>query len=104
MTLLKRNTQMEGEFSLLSEMDMLHVYGGDGDTIISNSGCSLNFVAGCGASSSGSHGGSSSAGSSSGSTGSGGSGSSAGHGSGGGTGNGNANGSNIAIVFCKGAQ
>lgn len=71
MSLLKRKVQLEDEYSLLSEMEMLHVYGGEGDITITNSGtCSVNLVAGCGVSSGGgsSSGGSSSGGSSSGSS------------------------------------
>ena len=58
---------LEDEYSLLSEMEMLQVYGGEGDINITNPGCTLNLVAGCGVSSGGgsNSGGSSSSGSSS---------------------------------------
>lgn len=67
MGLLRKKTQLEDEYSLLSEMEMLQVYGGEGDITITNPGCTLNLVTGCGVSSgSGSNsGGSSSSGSSS---------------------------------------
>lgn len=109
MKLLKRNTLLESDLSLLSEMEMLQIYGGDGDYTIRNNSCLLNFVAGCGVGSgnSGSSSGtgtSSSAGSSSGSgSGSGTSSSSnSGSSSSGGIGNGSANGSNIGLVCVGG--
>ncbi len=103
MALLTRVPQLEDEYSLLSEMEMLHVYGGSGgDIIITNQGpCEVNTVSGCGASSGGSGSGSGT-GSGSGS----GSGNGSGNGSGSGnsehaSGNGNNNdGNNIAIIAC----
>lgn len=105
MALLERVPQLEDEYSLLSEMEMLHVYGGSGgDIIISNHGyCEVNTTTGCGSSSGGTGSGSGSG------TGSG-SGSGSGNGSGSGSGSGNSehasgngnnnDGNNIAIFAC----
>ena len=81
MTNLKRNSHLENEFSLLTEMEMLHVFGGDGDIIINPTntapGCQTTVNPGCGSG-----------------TGSGsGSGSGSGNGSGSGSGNGSGSGS-----------
>ena len=54
MSLIKRNAQFEEEYSLLSEMEMLQVYGGNGDIVINNPGCTLNLEAGCNGTGSGS--------------------------------------------------
>ena len=43
MTSLKRNSNLENEFSLLTEMEMLHIFGGGDDIIINNT----NTVPGC---------------------------------------------------------
>lgn len=107
MKLLKRNTLLESDLSLLSEMEMLQIYGGDGDYTIRNDSCLLNFVAGCGVGSgnSGSSSGtgtSSSAESSSGSSTSSSSSSNSGNTSTGGIGNSSANGSNIGLVCIGG--
>lgn len=54
MELLKRTHQEEEECSLLSEMEMLHVYGGKGDDEETNTRCSItnngciNNLPGCG--------------------------------------------------------
>ena len=65
MSLLRKKTQLEDEYSLLSEMEMLQVYGGEGVIITNSLNCTVNTVAGCGAPSGG---GSNSGGSSSGSS------------------------------------
>lgn len=105
MALLERIPQLEDEYSLLSEMEMLHVYGGNGDTTIVNPGCQVNMVPGCGTSSGGT-GSSSGSGTGPGSGSGSGSGNVSGNGSGSGnsehaSGNGNNNdGNNIALLVC----
>ena len=44
MALLERVPQLEDEYSLLSEMEMLHVYGGNGDITVVNPGCQVNMA------------------------------------------------------------
>ena len=46
MTNLKRNSHLENEFSLLTEMEMLHVFGGDGN--VTNAGSESGIGSGSG--------------------------------------------------------